>query len=155
MEVAASLQCPGSRERLAAIVSDLSTYPRWLDIVSAADPAPDPAPQPADPGDVDAAHPAWIVDIRGQLGPLRRTKRLRMERTLWTEERIVFERRERDGREHSLWTLAGDFGEPTPGMVELTMTMTYGGSLWIPVLDRLLADEIRRSRDRLAALVAT
>jgi len=152
MEVAASLQCPGSRDRLAAIVSDLSTYPKWLDIVANAE------AEGADPTGVEAEGveddaPTWMVELRGQLGPLRRTKRLRMQRTLWSEDRIVFERRERDGRDHSQWILAGDLSEPAPGLVELNMTMTYGGSLWIPVLDRLLADEIRRSRDRLAALV--
>ena len=32
---------------------------------------------------------------------------------------------------------------------ELTMELHYGGSLWMPMLDRLLADEIERSRARL------
>jgi hypothetical protein len=34
------------------------------------------------------------------------------------------------------------------------MNLHYGGSLWLPILDRLLSDEIERSRPRLVALVA-
>jgi hypothetical protein len=44
----------------------------------------------------------------------------------------------------------GDDGEDT-----LSMNLHYGGTLWVPALDRVLADEIRRGRSRLAALVET
>jgi hypothetical protein len=33
------------------------------------------------------------------------------------------------------------------------MRMHYGGRLWVPVLDRLLAQEIEHSRTRLAVLL--
>jgi hypothetical protein len=33
------------------------------------------------------------------------------------------------------------------------MQLHYGGSMWMPMLDRLLADEIERSRTRLLAAV--
>jgi hypothetical protein len=36
---------------------------------------------------------------------------------------------------------------------ELTVSLSYGGSLWVPMLDRILADEITRSRSRLARVV--
>ena len=36
----------------------------------------------------------------------------------------------------------------------LTMRLHYGGRLWMPALDRLLADEIERSRPRLLACLA-
>jgi hypothetical protein len=35
------------------------------------------------------------------------------------------------------------------------MRLHYGGSLWVPMLDRLLADEIRASRARLISLVGS
>ena len=41
------------------------------------------------------------------------------------------------------------------GEVTLSMRLHYGGTLWVPALDRVLADEIRRGRSRLAALVGT
>ena len=31
----------------------------------------------------------------------------------------------------------------------LTMELHYGGAMWMPMLDRLLSDEIGRSRPRL------
>ena len=39
------------------------------------------------------------------------------------------------------------------GGTRLTMRLHYGGRLWMPVLDRLLSDEIERSRPRLLARV--
>ena len=33
------------------------------------------------------------------------------------------------------------------------MSLHYGGGLWGPVLDRLLADEVTRARPRLVALL--
>ncbi len=100
-------------------------------------------------------HAAWAVDLRGRVGPLARSKRLRMVRTLCEPAvRVRFERAELDGRSHSPWTLEADVtGE---GQVShLTMRLTYGGGLFGPVLERLLRDEISRSRDRLAALAET
>ena len=71
MDVAATLTCQSNASAMYAVVSDLGRYPEWLDIV--------PAAVPVDGDDGDPG-PAWSVDLRGQLGPLRRTKRLRMVR---------------------------------------------------------------------------
>ena len=46
-----------------------------------------------------------------------------------------------------LSTPAGD------GAPELRMRLHYGGNLWVPLLDRILTDEIERSRPRLVAFV--
>jgi uncharacterized protein YndB with AHSA1/START domain len=133
VDVVASVEAPHPPDEVWAVVSDLSTYPRWLDIVPRADP---------DGG-------GWIVDLRGRLGPFARSKRLRMERTVAEAPRLaVFERAERDGREHSPWVLRAEV-EPTDGGSRLTMHLHYGGSLWGPVLERLLGDTIERSRPRL------
>jgi len=98
--------------------------------------------------------PAWEVDLRGRLGPLARSKRLRMERTvLEPGRRAAFERRERDGRHHADWALFAAV-EPRPGGAsQLTMRLHYGGGLWGPVLERLLRDEIEQAKPRLLALV--
>jgi hypothetical protein len=141
VDVTASLEAAVAPDALFAVVSDLGTYPRWLDIVPRAD-AVEPAA--GDPG------PAWSVDLRGQLGPLRRSKRIRMVRTAAQPELVVFERRELDGRSHSDWVLRAGIGrESASGPSLLTMELHYGGSMWMPMLDRLLADEIERSRGRL------
>jgi hypothetical protein len=64
----------------------------------------------------------------------------------------VFERRELDGRQHSDWVLRA---RVVPGegadTSRLTMELHYGGSMWVPMLDRVLAEEIERSRARLLA----
>ncbi len=143
MDVTAELACHADASAVHAVVADLATYPSWLDIVakcSAADAAP---------GETE---PAWLIDLRGQMGPLRRTKRLRMLRVLDETDRVRFERRELDGRKHSAWTLSAQMARSDDGVL-LIMRLHYGGSLWLPVLDRLLSDEIERSAPRLAALV--
>ncbi len=145
MDVTATLDAPCSPEELFAWVVDLGRYPEWLDIV--------PRAAPVEPHDDDVG-PAWSVDLRGRLGPFARAKRLRMVRTGAEPARHArFERVEHDGRDHSLWVL--DLTVDTrPDGSRLTMRLHYGGRLWMPVLDRVLADEIERSRPRLLACVS-
>jgi hypothetical protein len=143
VDVTAELTAPCPPEVLYRCVADLGLYPQWLDIV------PRAVPEEGD----DAA---WVVDLRGRLGPFARSKRLRMVRT--TEEapaKVVFERQERDGRSHSPWVLQAEV-EPVDGNAgdsRLTMHLHYGGGLWGPVLERILGDEIENSKPRLLALV--
>lgn len=144
MDLTATLDAGCSPEDLFAWVGSLDTYDRWLDIVPRTEAAPAVA---GDPG------PAWFVTLRGRLGPLARSKRLRMVRTVHEVPTLaVFERRETDGREHAPWVLrARVTGDETAS--ELAMDLHYGGSLWVPMLDRLLGGEIESSRRRLRALV--
>lgn len=140
MDVTADLETPFGAEAVFAWVEDLARYPSWLDIVTRAEPV---APDAGDLG------PAWAVDLRGRLGPLARSKRLRMVRTAHDEPTLaVFERRETDGRSHAPWVLRAEVAT-TAGGTRLAMHLHYGGNLWGPVLERLLGDEIERSRARL------
>ena len=144
MDVTATLDAPCTPEVLFARVASLDEYPAWLDIVPRAVPA---EPRPGDAG------PAWIVDLRGRLGPFARSKRLRMVRTEHTAPELArFERVEHDGRSHSPWVLTAEV-VPTSSGSSLTMHLHYGGGLWGPLIERLLTDEIERSRPRLLALV--
>ena len=141
MDVTANLDAPCAPGVLFELVSDLGTYPRWLDIV----------PRAVSDGDDG---PAWIVDLRGKLGPFARSKRLRMVRTRNdAPSTVVFERKERDGRSHSDWTLSADVSEASGGS-RLTMRLHYGGGLWAPILERVLTDEIERSKPRLLDLLS-
>ncbi|MEY2449246.1 MAG: hypothetical protein QOH79_2722 [Acidimicrobiaceae bacterium] len=143
MDVIAVLDAPCSREELFEWVADLSRYPQWLDIV--------PRAVAADDG---GDGPAWTIDLRGRLGPFARSKRLRMVRTRHDEPKaVVFERHERDGRSHSLWLLEATVSDGDAGGSRLTMHLHYGGGLWGPLVERLLTDEIERSRPRLLALL--
>ena len=72
---------------------------------------------------------------------------------------VRFERRELDGRQHSPWVLEArvhpvdgvDGGAPTS---RLEMHLHYGGSFGGSLLERMLDDEISRSRPRLLARVS-
>ena len=145
MDVTATLDAPCPPETLFAWVDDLARYPEWLDIVPRAEPV-DAHP--------DDAGPAWSVDLRGRLGPFARAKRLRMVRTVHAApSHARFERTEHDDRTHSAWVLDAQVNVEGDGS-RLVMRLHYGGRLWMPVLDRLLADEIERSRPRLLAAVS-
>lgn len=145
VDVTASLSAQVEPAVLFAAVADLGGYPDWLEIVPRAVAAPQ---DPTDPG------PAWSVDLRGRIGPLSRSKRLRMVRTVHdTPALAVFERRELDGRSHSDWVMRAHVIPGEAGTTTLTMELHYGGAMWMPMLDRVLADEIERSRPRLLDVV--
>ena len=140
VDVSATLDAPTTPDALFEWVDDLSRYPSWLDIV--------PRASTTDDG-------AWLVDLRGRLGPLARSKRLRMVRTIHDRPSTVrFERAEIDGRSHSPWVLDASIEPVDDGSSRLTMRLHYGGGLFGPVLERVLRDEIERSRPRLLACVA-
>jgi len=126
-----------------AVVGDLTTYPRWLDLVRRVVPA-----EPEADG-----RPAWHVELRGKVGPLARSKRLRMVRTALDDGHVTFERQEADGRPHAPWILSGEVDDDGTGS-RLTMRLHYGGSLWGPLLDRLLADAVQRGRSTLPQVVS-
>lgn len=145
MDVTVSLDAPCPVEQLFAWVDDLGCYPRWLELVPRAERAP---AVEGDPG------PAWLVDLRAKLGPLARSKRLRMVRAVHEPPRRVrFERLEHDGRVHSAWVLEADVEPVGVGASRLHMGLHYGGALFGPPLEKLLHDEIARSRPRLLAVL--
>jgi hypothetical protein len=139
VDLSADLTAPCTPDVLFGWVRDLDRYPEWLEIVTQV--------QPGDDG-------SWAVDLRGRMGPLARTKRLRMVRSELVESsHVVFEREETDGRDHSEWTLTVDVA-PAPDGAQLAMHLHYGGGLFEPLIERVLRDEIERSRLRLLALVS-
>ncbi len=133
------------RQALFSEVELLDHYSEWLDIVARVQPV---EAATGDPG------PAWLVDLRGRIGPLSRSKRLRMVRDRHEPPSLArFTRRELDGWEHSAWTLTAEVASSDTGSV-LSMSLHYGGSLWIPLMERMLRDEITASRPRLAQRLA-
>jgi hypothetical protein len=149
VRVVATLEAPCRPEVLFAEVADLSSYPEWLTIV------PRAAPEPAS---VAGAEPSWQVELRGRIGRLARSKRLRMVRTRHEAPAVVrFERQELSGRGTSPWVLEARVDpsdEAGAGGSRLTMELFYGGSFGTGFLERLLADEIARSKPRLLARVS-
>jgi len=150
MEIERHTTLPATAERAFALVDDLSAYPAWMDLVH------DVSELESDDG-----RRAWDVELQARVGPFARSKRLRMVRVVGdAPHRVVFERAEVDGRQHSSWVLAATLDAVTtaPGEVAattLTMTLTYGGSLWTgAVLQRVLDDHVERGAATLQSLLA-
>jgi hypothetical protein len=145
MDISRRVRVPGSRERLFAHVDDLGRYPVWMDLVHEVEPVPIV-------GDEGAA---WMVELRAKVGPLARSKRLRMVRTqLVSPTLAVFERRETDGRTHAPWILRAEVAAVDDHDAELTMNLHYGGSLWTgAVLERVLDSHVERGSRRLRELL--
>ncbi|MET0663382.1 MAG: SRPBCC family protein [Ilumatobacteraceae bacterium] len=149
MEITRDLIVPATIERTFALVDDLGVYPTWLRMVHAA--TPDDSAEP----DRTAGRPAWIVELRAQVGPFARSKRLRMVRSVHEpSERVRFERAERDGRSHAPWTLEVELAPGgRPPSTRLTMRLHYGGRLFTgAVLQRVLDDEIEQGSRELVRL---
>ena len=143
METRAELDLPCGPHELYEHVALLDRYPPWMPLVHATSPATERDDRPA-----------WDVELRTRIGPLARSKRLRMVRTAAEpDRRAVFERQEVDGRRHAAWVLTVAV-EPTPTGSHLEMHLSYGGSLWGAVLERVLAEEIRRGSENLFRLVS-
>ena len=135
---------PGaSPERLFDHIATLDQYPPWMRLVHRVTPMP-----PDDLG------PAWWVELRARIGPFTRSKQLRMVRSQFVaNERVRFERIERDERNHAEWVLTAEVAAADPGAT-LTMHLEYTGDLWsMNVLGRILDDEVRRSTVALAELL--
>jgi len=142
MDVRATLEAESAPHEVFAFVDDLSAYPQWVDLVHRADQVP---------GHDDV----WQVELRARLGPLARSKRLRMRRVVHDPERCVveFHRDEIDGRQHSPWVMRAEV-EQHGAVSVLQVHLHYGGALWTGgVLERALADQITSGRERLSRLV--
>ena len=138
MELNDHIVVPAPPHSVFPLVADLGSYPLWLTIIDA----------------VGAVEGGWVIDLRGRIGVVSRSKRLRMERTAFQADRHVrFERNERDGRDHAAWTLDVRLDAAGGDATELTMVLGYTGRLWGPVFERMLAAEISAAKGRLVALV--
>jgi hypothetical protein len=144
-------------------VDDLGRYPEWMDLVhgvieacevSQVSEVSEVSGESGESGSGETG-PSWDVELRAQVGPLARSKRLRMTRTVHEPtRRVVFERSEVDGRRHSPWVLESVLTAQGSGETELTMTLTYGGNLWTgAVLERVLDDHVERGARALRTLV--
>lgn len=133
---------------LYRVVADLATYPEWLGLVHRVE------PDTGDPtGDPDG--PAYHVTLRARIGPLARSKRLRMVRTVHDGTRVRFERRELDGRNHSAWVLSAEVGPRHDDLYrsEVAIDLRYDGSLWSALLDGVLGAAADDATERLQIYV--
>ena len=139
MKTEATLVAPTSLTAIRPFISDLGEYERWMPLVHKA---------------ITAGPNAWDVELRAKLGPFARSKRLRMERTTDSPQLIVFERREKDGREHAPWRMTCVLIESREE-ITLRVELFYGGTLWTGgLLEKVLVDHIESGRENLMALVS-
>lgn len=152
MDISADLEAACEPADMYRWTSSLDRYPEWLGIVARAEPIPNSEDPGAGGSGGDSPERAWAVELRARIGPLARSKRLRMVRTVDTERHVRFERREVDGRQHSQWRLDARI-DPIERGCRLRMDLHYGGSFGGGLVERLLAEEIRSSKGRLQRLV--
>lgn len=144
MDVTARARLRSPADLAFAAVADLGTYPSWMGLVRTS---------VAAPGHPDDAGPAWNVEVGARLGPVWKTKRVRMVRTEQRPLRGVrFERAEHDGRAHSPWVLVAEVEAAGSGS-EVEFHLHYGGPRLPPLVDRGLRAELGRSGPRLDAHV--
>ena len=122
-------------ERLFELVAELDNYAPWMRLVHRVTRL-----------ERDAGRLAWWVELRAKIGPLARSKQLRMVRTVFEPgRRVRFERIEHDDRDHAAWILTAEIGEQTDAGTLLMMHLEYTGDLWsASILGRILDDEVRR-----------
>lgn len=146
MQIVVDAEFDAPVEAVMPWVSTLDAYPEWTGLVHRVEREPGTAP------------PAWSVELRARLGPLARSKRLRMQQEDTGHAGAArFVRSERDGREHGHWELAAecrDLSAAGRQRTRLTMTLSYDGANWAGgLVERTLQDEIKRSRVRITELV--
>ncbi len=155
MKHSSELLVDATAAAVVEVLADLSTYPSWNDLVSAAEPVSETS---------DDAGPAWRTTLTAKVGPFARSKQLRFVRdTLETSEDDVttvrFVRRELDGRTHASWTMEctvtpdADARSSTAQSSVVVLTLSYDGGLWIPALGGVLDGAIERATRRLPTYV--
>jgi hypothetical protein len=146
MDVAAAMDAPVAPDRLFAFVEELTRYPAWMPLAHRVTPLTAGADGTL----------AWDVELRARLGPLARSKRLRMVRRGHDAEarRVRFERSEVDSRTHAPWVLEAEVVATGTGS-RLDMQLHYGGALWTGgLMERVLAEQIVAGREQLLTLLA-
>ncbi len=147
MDLERDLVLPARPDEVFVHVGDLDAYVPWMPLIH----------ECVRENDVVGVGATWEVELRAQVGPFARSKRLRM--TCVRHEPSVgatFERDEVDGRDHAPWRLDAAL-EPTPdsSATRLVMHLHYGGALWGgPVLARVLDAQITVASDRLVTVLA-
>ena len=140
VRTSSSVDLDSSAASVRPWVTDLARYPQWMPLVHSAE---------------TDGEDAWNVEIRARVGPLARSKRLRMRRASDEGSRVRFERAETDGKVHAPWTLEVHLSERETGC-SVTVEMVYGGSLWTGgILDKVLAQQIEAGKAGLARVTRT
>ncbi len=134
MKLDESVLVPALTEQVRPHVEDLALYNAWMPLVHGVE-------------RVDST--TWNVELRAKVGPFARSKRLRMTKTVDEPSRIVFERREVDGKSHAPWLLSVTL-QPRGNETLVSVQLEYQGTLWTGgLLDKVLRDHIAVAKELL------
>ena len=121
MEQTINLKLQTSSDIVFEVVSDLETYPDWLDIVENV---------------LAESNDAWFVTLTAKIGPIKRSKKLRMIRTV-EDNTVNFIRQETHDREFSIWEMTSTVTELSESSSNLLIELNYSGAYWSSLLDAL------------------
>lgn len=134
MKLDESVLVPALTEQVRPHVEDLALYNAWMPLVHGV-------------ARVDST--TWNVELRAKVGPFARSKRLRMTKIVDEPSRIVFERREVDGKSHAPWLLSVTL-QPRGNETLVSVQLEYKGTLWTGgLLDKVLRDHIAVAKELL------
>lgn len=145
MNVEESFDVPCAPEVLFAITEDLANISPWLDLLGAAVPA---SPDPSDVG------PAWDATFVVKLGPLTKTKDVRLVRIEHEPYKsVVYERHEiptegKDPSKIAMWRLTLKVS-PTNDGSSLFVNVFYGGDALGDMAEGILTKELNKSKPAL------
>jgi carbon monoxide dehydrogenase subunit G len=136
--VTADLQHEASR--VYPVLRDLESYDAWMPLVHR----------------VEADGDGWFVTLRAKVGPLARSKRLRMTCLIdQPDTHVRFERSELDGKDHSAWVMDATVSDGVAeGTSLVRIELRYEGGLWSTALDALLGSSIEDAVEGLRRQVA-
>ena len=156
-------------DRVLEIVSDLATYPHWLELVTEASPCPSRTEKiNSSPTAHEEEPPAWLITLRAKIGPFARSKRLRMVQASLQSRpgqggETIFKREELDEREHSAWVMRVAVqvasNSPTSDSAgtdhcEVRISLNYDGNLWSGALEAVLGAVVGSAGRKLSAFAA-
>lgn len=145
MNVEESFEAPCSPEVLFAITEDLANISPWLDLLGDAKPA---SPDPSDVG------PAWDATFVVKLGPLTKTKDVRLVQIEHEPYKsVVYERHEiptegKDPSKIAMWRLTLKVS-PTNEGSSLFVNVFYGGDALGDMAEGILTKELNKSKPAL------
>ena len=138
MQYSSSVELGVARAEVFPYVADLSRYQEWMPLIHSV---------------VEQSSGKWLVELRAKVGVFARSKRLTMRRTVHTDNLLIFERHEQDGRDHAPWVMKVTLSDSDRGCV-VEIDLSYGGNLWTAgVLDKILAHQVDLGKKNLAELV--
>ncbi len=145
MNVEATFEAPCEPELMFSLMEDLENITPWLDLLGGAERTT------ADPSDVG---PAWDATFAIKLGPLTKTKDVRLVQIVHEPyEKVVYERHElpiegKDASQIAMWRLTMKVSPTDTGSL-LYVHVFYGAEALGDMAEGILTKELNKARPAL------